>query len=429
MNESARSLIQQIRTVITDPARRALVCDVLRLSILAIEQLSVLDETIYETAAEEELTLVPDDPRRAAITEAVFRQVHHKTFLPVRRLCAYFQQKRLLGNLDKVLKTAPETPDVERSFDAAFDTTAVPTPSASSPDATVISNPALEELDKAFEAIASTGPDLMTAYSTFVEHIEIIGHQIVRQAERFDKRIAHAIEVQKFELALREIDMSRQSLSEGLFVLVCDLFRAFGMIVEREQIVPTYKNAVEQSILLRTGLAELEELVAGENDWVIQDPSMPEQDVKDGLARIARELQAFLSGPLRVSLRTPDRMELESFLRKLRQPSLPAAVLACEGLSKYLSSLRIISQREVLLQHDANVIDEIRENLEAARSLLSVSPATASQLLGEGLEKGINLRGRNSRFDEFMDQWALAEDNIDDEKLRQMIETLDELLR
>ena len=74
-------------------------------------------------------------------------------------------------------------------------------------------------------------------------------------------------------------------------------------------------------------------------------------------------------------------------------------------------------------------MDEIRECLEAARSLLGLSPTTAVQVLGQGLAQGKSLRGRNAAFDEFIDRWAQSEGEFNDERLRQMIEAIDQLLR
>lgn len=454
MNDSALALIQQLRTIVPDPARRALVCDVLRLSIVAIEQLSVLDETIYESLVEEQRQPTRLGPERSELMRAAFCHVHRLTFAPVRELCAYLVAKRLLGNLDKVLRPTLDSIDVDSSFDALFEsprktspvgceasvrreqgttetslTLSLPSAAATETAKQSETEPVLEELDRVFDAIAGPERDLMKAYSEFVEQIGIVGQQLVRQAERYDRRVGEAIDGGRFELALREIDLSRQSLSEGLFVLVCGLFKAFGMTVERRQIVPAYQDAVEQSVMLRTGLAQLEEVVASENDWVIQDPTMSRQDVIDGLGRVANELHAFLSGPLKAVLRAPDRLELERFLETLRAAAMPEATLACEGLLKYLESLRIISQREVLVQHDAQVMDEIRECLEAARSLLGLSPTTAVQVLGQGLARGKSLRGRNAAFDEFIDRWAQSEGEFNDERLRQMIEAIDQLLR
>lgn len=427
MNERSRSLIKRVRENIPDPIQRAVVSDLLQMAVIAIEQFSVLDQTIYKYFSDEGISLTARDELSKGLTEAMFTEVHAKTFRAVRRLCSYLRAKRLLGDSERPTAQV-ETNDFDfgDDFDLAFDDTGM-RPAPKLDDLSIDDL----EIDKAFEALADDdAPDSTTMYTAFHQEVASLGRLLVQEAETFDQRITAAIEGQHFELALRELDASRQSLGEGLFALVSSVFDVFGVHIERSDIVPSYKNALDQALALRKGLADLTLVVTSENDWVIKDDSMAEGDVREAIGRVGDVLAEFVDGELCRAMRAPDRLELEAFLRKLRNDPTGSAALACEGLAKYLESLSIINQREVLVEHDKQVMDEIRQSLEAARSLLLVSPEAASQMVRESLQHAGRLRGRNARLDEQLDQWEADPSLLDDaDDVERVIDMFDALLR
>jgi hypothetical protein len=427
MNEQARSLIKRVRETVPDPTQRALASDLLQMAIMAIEQFTVLDETIYAYFSDEGISLSDRDELSLGLTEVMFTEVHTKTFRAVRRLSSYLRAKRLLGDSERPAASSNgEAFDFGDDFDLAFEDTGVREISA-------LQDLSIDdlEIDKAFEAIADDdAPDSTTMYAAFHDQVATLGRLLVQEADTFDQRIRTAIDGHNFELALRELDGSRQSLGEGLFALISSVFEVFGVHIERSDIVPSYKNALEQSLLLRKGLAELSQVVTSENDWVIKDDSMAEADVKEAIGRVADVLEGFVDSELCRAMRAPDRLELEAFLRKIRTGSTIAASLACEGLAKYLESLSIINQREVLVEHDKQVMNDIRQSLEAARSLLLVSPGASVQLVRESLQQADKLRGRNSRLDEQLDQWSEDSGLLGDAgDVERVIDILDALIR
>ena len=386
MNERARSLIKRVRENVPDPIERAAVSDLLQMAIIALEQFSVLDQTIYKYFSDEGISLAAHDDLSKGLTEVMFVEVHAKTFRAVRRLSSYLRAKRLLGDSERAEQMELGDFDFGEDFDLAFDDgRAAPKLDLSIDDL---------EIDKAFEALADDdAPDSTTMYTAFHEEVASLGRVLVQEAEYFDQRITAAIDGQHFELALRELDTSRQSLGEGLFALMSSVFDVFGVHIERSDIVPSYKNALDQALALRKGLADLTIVVTTENDWVIKDDSMAEADVREAIVRVGDVLEEFVNGELCRAMRAPDRLELEAFLRKLRNEPTSQAALACEGLAKYLESLSIINQREVLVEHDKQVMDDIRQSLEAARSLLLVSPGAAIQMVRESLQQAYSAQG------------------------------------
>lgn len=422
MNEQARALIKRVRDNIPDAQQRALASDVLQMSIIAIEQFSGLDETIYNYFSDGGVSLHEDDDLSAGLTEAMFVEVHTKTFRAVRRLVSYMRAKRLLGDSDRPSLTQDDF-DFGDDFDLCFEETGM----REQPKLEL----SIDDIDRAFDALADDeAPNSSTMYRAFAEQVATLGRVLVQETETFDQRIRAAIERHNFELALRELDGSRQSLGEGLFALVSTVFDVFGVHIDRSDILPSYKNALDQSLLLRQGLAELSQVVTSENDWVIKDPTMAEEIVNEAILRVGDVLEQFVQGELCRAMRAPDRLELESFLRKLRDEPAPSAALAVEGLEKYLESLSIINQREVLVEHDKQVMDELRQSLEAARSLLLVSFGAAAQMVREALEQSERLRGRSPKLDEQLDQWS-SDPNLlrSPDDAARVIDVLDALLR
>ncbi|HNS98008.1 MAG TPA: hypothetical protein PKL73_13740 [Polyangiaceae bacterium] len=423
MKEHARSLIKRVRDVVSDHRQRTVASDVLQMCIMAMEQLAELDQTLYDYFANAKLSLTDHDELQAGITEATFVEVHAKTFRAIRKLCSYLHASGMLRHSERPSTLDNQGFDFGDDFDLCFE-------EASPAGAPTLEDLEIDEIDKAFEAIADEIPDSSTMLGLFREQLGTLGGVLTQQAETFDLRIAIAIERRNFELALRELDASRQALGDGIFAMASTVFEIFGVNVERSDLVPSYKNTLEQSLELRKALSELSQLVTSENDWVIKDASMSAADVQEAIFRVADVLEQYVDGNVCKGMRAPERLELESFVRKIRKGPTEMAALACEGLAKYLESLSIVNQREVLVEHDKQVMIDIRHSLEAARSLLAISPTTARQLVKDGLSQAEKLRGRSPSLDERLDQWnecdCLSDDSHD---LASTIDALDALLR
>lgn len=400
MNEEARRAIRRLRERIADPAQKALVSDLLSMALIALQQFSELDETIYAYFAGGDISLTAEDELSAGLAEAVLAEVHAKTFRAIRKLGAFLRLKRLLGETDPPASGHDEF-DFGEDFDLSFEDTGM------SKTVPAMDLAAVDEfdIDKAFEMLADDMPDSTSMVQQFRHEVGMLGRVLVQEIDAFDTRINTALDKRQYDLALRELDASRQALGEGLFALVSTTFEVFGEHIERADILPAYKGALEQSLLLRSGLADLTNRVAAENDWVIQDATVGDDDVREAIDTVASILEEFGRGELCHAMRAPDRLELEGFVKKLRKPSLAEARLACEGLAKYLESLSIINQREVLVEHDRQIMDDLRESLGAARSLYLVSPGAAAQMVREALDAADKLHGRNPALDEQIATW------------------------
>jgi hypothetical protein len=82
-----------------------------------------------------------------------------------------------------------------------------------------------------------------------------------------------------------------------------------------------------------------------------------------------------------------------------------AAVTACEGLDKFLETLGAINQREVLIRHDRELIQEIVGDLEGIAPLMEISPTAATDLVCSAFSKAGSLEGYKRPLDELLEQW------------------------
>jgi|GEM_PF-607789 hypothetical protein len=410
MDEAGRAAVRRVLNTIPDPAAKVLVSDVLRFALISLGEFANMDESIYAFFADGSIQIGgKSDDLNAALTEVMLTEVHGRTFRSIRRLTAYLDRVAQEGaTADSALD---KDEGAELDFGDAFDLALSPTSSPRAPNPTLSG---LEEFDieKAFDFVTgSHDVALDDKVAEYRKEACSIGAVLGRELKEFDDRIRASLSRQQFDAALRDLDAARETLSEGLFALVVTTFEKFlgdEEPIDRGALLPGYRNALQRSLVIRRGLALLRRVVSAENDWVIQDDSIPEAEQRESMARLADELRAFVkSEPCRL-MRAPDRLELEAFVRKIDSEPFDAARLACEGLAKYLESLSVVNQREVLLHHDQDVIREIRQSLEAARSLIDISANGAFDLVREAIRLADQLYGRSSPLDEQLDQWHVT---------------------
>ncbi len=432
MDEAGRAAVRRVLNTIPDATAKVLVSDVLRFALISLGDFAVMDESIYSFFADGSVHLGgKSDDMNAALTEVMLTEVYGRTFRSIRRLTTYLERVAQQGaTADSALD---KNEGAELDFGDAFDLALSAAPSVRSP-APTLSGLDEFDIDKAFDFVTGTqDAPVDDKVSEFRKEAFALGHVLSKELKAYDERIHAALAKQQFEVVLRELDAGRETLSEGLFALVVTTFEHFlddAEEIDRGALLPGYKSALQRSIAIRRGLADLRRVVTAENDWVIQDPDVPRAEQRESIGRLADELRAFVKSEACRLMRAPDRLELEGFLRKIEGGPFDGARLSCEGLSKYLESLSVVNQREVLMHHDQDVIREVRQSLEAARSLFEVSATSAMELVREALRRADELYGRNPVLDEQLQQWAAAPPELQtSEQVRQVIALLEEYVR
>lgn len=233
------------------------------------------------------------------------------------------------------------------------------------------------------------------------------------QLAAFERRFEAALDGGHFAQAMEDLDDTRNALGEGVFALVTALCEAYLPDVRADAVVTGHKSALERALLVRRGLADLARGVDREN-WAVQDAQHAELGAQ-ALERLRLLLAGYIRQEAFRAMRPADRWELLKVGRTLEGAPLNNRTRqACEGLAKYLESLSSINQREVLRRHDVTVLKDVRENLEAARPLLGISPLGAQQLLATALTQLGALYGKNRELDALLIQWRLTPPDLQD---------------
>lgn len=411
MDQAVRATVQQFLNKVQDPAARAQLADLIRLALASLDGLLSLDDSVYsyfsDTSAQGEGGAV--DPEEPTFREALLRDIRAKTFAGMRRFAKLLQTSKLLalgeepptGNLPS-LAPGPVAGD-DWDFDIA-----PPVSSPKPPPRQAL--PTLNEVDieKAFGFVTMDEEVGANRVAEYAEEAATLAHVLCKEFRHAEERIDEAFSRKQLDVVLRELDTSRESLTEGVFALLLMTFRHFlgdeGKL-DRSVLLPGYKNSLERSITIRAGIADLRRIVTAENDWIIQDSSLARKVHYESITNLAEQLKNFTESEAFRFMRAPDRIELQGFLSTISMGSYREASQACEGLSRYLESMSAINQREVLQQHDQEVMHDIDTSLEAARSILTVSPSGTRNMVRQALNQATRLYGRNTAFDDQITEW------------------------
>ncbi len=199
------------------------------------------------------------------------------------------------------------------------------------------------------------------------------------------------------------LDETTSSTNEAIHALVSVVYTAFVSNADTGTVVPEYLTTLKRALKVRRGIAQLSATLHPHND-VLQGNESPRHT--DALTAIREELHDFVTSDIWRAMRAADRWELAQFDQQLHDQPLAVARLTAEGLVKYLESLGAINQREVLVQHDERVLEELREVVTNARALNDLSPSTTHELLLKACQSSLELRGRRPTLDPLLDQNA-----------------------
>jgi hypothetical protein len=192
------------------------------------------------------------------------------------------------------------------------------------------------------------------------------------------------------------LDDTTSSASEGIHALVSAVYAAFVPDADTAHLVPEYLTSLKRALMVRKGIAELSGKLGPLNDALQGSDVGRHADALEGVKAV---LKSYVMGDVCRAMRAADRWELVQFDQRLGEESPAAARMTSEGLVKYLESLGAINQREVLVQHDQRVLDELREAVTTARALMEISPRTAHEMAVKACRSSLALRGRHPATD------------------------------
>lgn len=178
--------------------------------------------------------------------------------------------------------------------------------------------------------------------------------------------------------------------------------------------IPGHRDTLGKALAVRRALAELRREVQ-EINRSIQDRESSPLVVGTSYKLMVEALVGFIDGDRCLYLRADDRKEFVNFRELLSQGSAARNRRECEGFDKYLDSLSFVSQRGVLIKHDADLRAKIGSELDRALAYAELLPEIVCEVIHQAFVKGDRLFGLNDQLDNLAYKWSsLSEEKRND---------------
>lgn len=203
---------------------------------------------------------------------------------------------------------------------------------------------------------------------------------------------------------LTETQAFRSRFRQVLGDLEFDSASALGEFT-RDEVVPGHRAEIASAVRVRATVADLYRVMAARRDKLGE---AEEEDVQWNAQQLAKELDMFGKTPAYRSLRAQDKrriLELKSELTALvAEPALSKLDLEAQlhPFVDFIGSLREVNRREILQEHDREVLAACGVMLEHAENQLAVQPAATAQALVEAIGRAHALYGRDAELDLFL---------------------------
>ena len=234
------------------------------------------------------------------------------------------------------------------------------------------------------------------------------------ELREFDRRFSDALKHDRREQAVRDLNDATTSLMDGVFAVMTTVYECFLGYAEPERMIPGHRDTLGKALAVRRALAVLRREVQ-ELNRSIQDRESSPLVVETSYKLTVQSLVGFIDDDVFYYVRSDDRKEFEHFRELLTQGNAARNRQECEGLDKYLDSLAFVSQRGVLIKHDADLRAKIGGELERALALAELFPDAVCEAIHEAFVKGDRLFGLNDRLDTLVHSWfSLSEEKRHD---------------
>jgi hypothetical protein len=243
--------------------------------------------------------------------------------------------------------------------------------------------------------------DKWTALS---KEMETLQYGLKYELKEFERRFAHALEVDNREQAVRDLNDATTGLTDGVFAAMTTVYECFLGYAEPEKMVPGHRDTLGKALAVRRALAVLRRGVRGLNRRVQEPPSREVAD--ENYRRIADALANFIDSDVFQYLRSDTRRDMWQFCETLANGNAVQNRLDCEGFDKYLDSLSFISQRGVLIKHDTDLKNKISADLERAVKFAKVLPEVVCDVIEQAYVKAERLSGLSDEIDGLVLQWS-----------------------
>lgn len=383
----------------------------MRLALLALAALDKVDDSLYDRFVASRTS--EEDPDTAANS---LRTLWNDTFRTPLLLLAYCKKldKRQKKRAPSVLTEVPEEPGEE--IDELGDLEAFTDMPSDSLEFNV------DDIGDLVEGLgASPKRSELERWADAIEKISSIRYGLGGQTDDATERMEVAIGAGHANQVLGLLDEMTSTWNEGIHALVVAVYEAFVPDADPGSVVPAYKTTLRRALMVRRGIAKLlAELTPINNRLQGTDRQLH----PESLVALSDHLHEFVSSELCRAVRAADRWELTQFDQRLEAEDLAFAKQTAEGLVKYLESLTVVNQREVLVEHDRRVVSELRDALSVGKELAGLSARTAHEILLKASKDAQNLMGRSAGLDAVLKRLDDAPPADNDELIASLEEVL-----
>lgn len=285
------------------------------------------------------------------------------------------------------------------------------------------------EVEEAFDFLTDDTEEAAghARFDLLAQDLAMLGITLGGQIQHHEDRLRKAFHAANYSLVIRELDASRTTLLEGIFAYVASIFECFLEDFDTTTL-PGYQDVLGQALTARQGTTQLMYKTNEINQYIQSETSSSEAKHMY-INTLQHTLGQFYSNEAFHCLSPASRWELVNFMKQLQSQSMRELQQASEGLSKYLESLHMMNQSEIIQQHDQTLIEELQTQLEAAQSILSFSPINAADIVRQTQINAQPLFGRQPQLDPFLEKWSNTSFEEEDPKaIQSLIEQMQTLL-
>lgn len=268
--------------------------------------------------------------------------------------------------------------------------------------------------NKPFGIVTGRGKTDDEKWGALAGEMDSLQYGLGSELKEFDRRFSEALEHDRKEQALRDLNDATTSLMDGVFAVMTTVYECFLGYAEPERMIPGHRDTLGKALAVRRALAELRREVQVMNRS-IQDRGSSALVVQTSYKLMVDSLARFIDGDTFRYLRSDDRKEFVKFRELLSDGGAARNRHECEGFDKYLDSLSFVSQRGVLIKHDTDLRAKIGEELDRALAYAELLPELVCEAIHQAFVKGDRLFGLNDQLDNLVYKWCLlSEDERND---------------
>lgn len=234
--------------------------------------------------------------------------------------------------------------------------------------------------------------------------MEMLHFGLSSELREYDRRLAEALSRDRRGQALTDLNDATTALMDGVFAAMTTVYECFLGYAEPERMIPGHRHTLGKALAVRRALAALRRKV-GELNRPIQDRASDPAVAQASYRFLVEALDRFIACEEFGYLRSDTRKEFERVREVLASGTRAQNRNDCEGVAKYLDSLGVVSQRGVLIKHDADLKQKLTSELGRAIAYAKVTPSLVCDVIREAFTKAERLIGLSEPLDDLVGQW------------------------